>query len=231
MKLTSILTLMLLVGVVFAAPIPKENDDNKLEKLFGKKVDPNKDCEFTFDGKKLTIKAGKGDHSLHVLQQRMQAPRIHREIEGDFVAEVKVSAEYPMGAKSVVPNRSHRFHSLGLLVWIDEKNYVRFEKAHMVTTEISCYASFEYFRDGQWTRSGKPADGLFESADTPRLRITRKGNTLTPATSTDDGKTWKELEKLETKLPAKIQVGVVANHNTDTEFAATFDEYSVKPAK
>src|SRR5205814_10309021 len=101
-----------------AARAPKETNDQALPRLFGTAVDPNKDCEFAFDGKKLTVKAGKGDHALQVSGGRAGAPRTLREVEGDFTAEVTAAPGVrPPGAKPAMEGRLLKFYSQGLLLW------------------------------------------------------------------------------------------------------------------
>src|SRR5207249_10879425 len=70
-----------------AAPVPKETNEQQFARLFGTPVDPNKDCEFAFDGKTLTVKVGKGDHARHTSGGRTGAPRTLRAAEGDFTTE------------------------------------------------------------------------------------------------------------------------------------------------
>jgi len=115
--------------VAFAAPIHKETDAQKLQKLYGTPVDPLKDCKFTVDGSKLTITAGKGDHDLAVEAKILDAPLVLKEIEGDFSMVVKVSGDFPKRAKGATEKRSLVFYGAGLLVWEDENNYVRLERA------------------------------------------------------------------------------------------------------
>lgn len=232
MKAATLLMLLPLVAV--AAPVPKETDAQKLEKAFGKPVDPNKDCEFAFDGKKLTMKAGKGDHALHVQQGRMAAPRTLKEVAGDFVATVKAAAEPPKDAKPALASRNFLFHSQGLLLWIDEKNYVRFEQARMDPlggAEVKHYVNYELFKDGEWTRSGMWTDGALDATKPTTFRLTRTGNAVAGSFSQDDGKTWADLPALDLELKDKVHVGVVTNHNTDAPFTATFENFAVTPKK
>ena len=58
------------------------------------------------------------DHALCVEQNRMNAPRVLRPIEGDFIAQVRVAGDFPGASKSVVPTRQ-AFHGAGLLLWQD----------------------------------------------------------------------------------------------------------------
>lgn len=222
-----------LVGLLAAAPVPKETSEQLLARMYGTPVDPNKDCEFALDGKKLVVRVGKRDHGLHTTGPRLAAPRALREVEGDFTAEVTATpGKRPDGAKPAVEGRGLTFHSQGLLLWVDEKTFVRFEHACVdrLNGMVTIYASWELFKDGEWVRGGNTNDGLLDDGKPTRFRLTRKGNEVRGAWSQDDGKTWKELEALTLDLKAKVKVGVIVNHNTDSPYSATFEGFSVTPA-
>ncbi len=216
-----------------AAPIPKETDAQKLARLFGTPVDPAKDCKFTLDGDKLTVTAGKGDHDLSVQSNEMNAPRVLKEIEGDFEMKVKVSATYPKGAKGASEKRTLVFYGAGLLVWDDEKNYVRLEKAYVDRldgTPTYTYGSWELFAGGEWKRQGMQSDFTFETNDTAHFKLSRKGSVFSAAIS-KDGKEWKELDPIEAEMGKKLKVGVCAVHICDTAFDAVFESYELKATK
>jgi regulation of enolase protein 1 (concanavalin A-like superfamily) len=213
-----------------AAPVPKETNEQQFARVFGTPVDPNKDCEFAFDGKKLTVKVGKGDHALHTTGPRTAAPRTLREVEGDFTAEVTAApGARPADAKPAMEGRMLKFYSQGLLLWVDDGTYIRFEHAYIdrLNGMVSTYASWELFKDGEWVRAGKLDDGQLDDAKPTRLRLTRKGNEVRGAWSQDGGKTWKELEAMTLDLKAKVRLGVIVNHNTDSPFSATFEGFSI----
>ncbi|QJW95040.1 DUF1349 domain-containing protein [Frigoriglobus tundricola] len=220
-----------LVGL--AAPVPKETAGQKLAKVFGTPVDPNKDCKFAFDGKKLTVDVGKGDHGMHVAGNRTGAPRTLRAVEGDFAVEVTATpGDRPPGAKPAVPGHGFTFHSQGLLFWVDDRTYIRLEHARRDPPNgaVVTYVNWELFKDGQWLRAGGTADGLLDDTKPTRFRLTRKGNEVRGAWSQDGRKTWNELAAITLDLKAKAQVGVIAAHNTDAPFAATFEGFALTPA-
>lgn len=219
--------------VAAAAPVPKETDAQKLAQLFGTPVDPNKDCRFAFDGKKLTVTAGKGDHGLHVAGNRTGAARTLRAVEGDFTLEVTTTpGQRPNGAKPAAPGHAFTFQAQGLLFWVDDKTYVRLEHAHrdMLNGVDATYVNWELFREGQWTRKGGAADGTLDDTKSTRFRLTRKSNEIRGAWSQDSGKNWNELEGLQLDLKAKVQVGVIVAHNTDKPFDAAFEGFTLTPA-
>jgi hypothetical protein len=165
----------------------------ELTKLWGTPVDPDGDCTFKMDDNaRLHIKIpGK----LHILTSEVNgvkensAPRVLREIEGDFQVEVIVSGEFPANTNALLPNRWPFFAS-GLLVWQDGNNYIRFERArqYMKNTRWVCYPNWQQRRDGLMHDGA--ADNNELSAEQPvHLRLERKGNTLTA--SYGDGTNWK----------------------------------------
>jgi regulation of enolase protein 1 (concanavalin A-like superfamily) len=215
-----------------AAPVPKETNEQQLVRLFGTPFDSNKDCEFAFDGKKLTLKVGKGDHALHTSGARNAAPRTLREVEGDFTAEVTATpGGRPQGAMPAMEGRMLKFYSQGLLLWVDDGTFIRFEHAHLdrLNGVVSTYANWELFKDGEWARAGREVDGSLDDSKPTRFRLSRKRNEVRGAWSQDGGKTWKELESLTLDLKAKVRVGVIVNHNTDSPFSATFEAFSITP--
>jgi regulation of enolase protein 1 (concanavalin A-like superfamily) len=229
----ALFVLALLPLLLVAAPVPKETDTQKLAKLFGTPVDPLQDCKFTLDGTRLTVTAGKGDHDLSVQNKVLNAPRVLKEIEGDFEMRVKVSGEYPKGAKSGTERTNIVFYGHGLLVWDDEDNYVRLEKAYVDRlngTPPTTYGSWELFAGGKWVRAGTQADFTFDPTDTAHLKLARKGSTFTASLS-NDGKAWKELEPIEAEMGKTLKVGVAAVHICDTPFDAVFEGYELKATK
>ena len=62
------------------------------------------------------------------------------------------------------------------------------------------------------------------------LRLKRLGGTVT-ASSSHDGKAWKEQRTFQVGLAKKLHVGVVALQNTPAAFEAVFEDFTVTPAK
>ena len=225
-----LLLLPLFALLAVAAPVPKETDADKLYKLFGTALDPAKDCKFTLADAKLTITAGKGDHDLAVEAGEMNAPRVLKEIEGDFSVSVKVTATYPKGAKGANEKRTIVFYGAGILVWEDEKNYVRLEKAYVDGLSggpTNTYGSWELRAGGEWKRRGSNADFVFDTNDPAYLKLTRKGNTFTASISKNN-KDWTDMEGIDAEMGKKVKIGVCAVHICDTGFDSTFEDYTLK---
>jgi hypothetical protein len=95
---------------------------------WGNVVDPLGDCQITGDETSLRIDVPGTLHELSIERGQIEAPRVLRRIEKDFVAEVTVvSGVAPGGERTsqyVLP-----YHGTGLLVWLDRNHYIRFERA------------------------------------------------------------------------------------------------------
>src|SRR5438094_9162880 len=77
-----------------AAPVPPENDQARMRRIYGTVSDPDDgDCSFTMLGEKLRIGA-RGPHFLFWGQQANPAC-VMREVEGDFSVEVRVECRKP----------------------------------------------------------------------------------------------------------------------------------------
>lgn len=199
---------------------------------WGRAVDPDGDSKFTVAGTRLTIGVADTPHALVIERNQMNAPRVVREIQGDFVAQVKVVGHFPRGAEAKVEGR-RPYHSAGFFLAKDDKSYIRLEKAEMVVgADNMTFVGFE-LRDGGVPK--RMANGL-ESPLDPKLeqvflRLERVGQTITASVS-EDGLKWKQLQPMTVDWPAKLLIGVTAGHNTADPFAPSFEGLSVvkKPA-
>ena len=212
------LTLILLFGSTC------KSEDSKSQELtiqgWGGVFDPDGDCKFTIEKGSLRMSLPGSDHSLAFERGIMNAPRALRNVTGDFIAQVEVSGDYPAKAASLIPNR-RPFHGAGLLVWLDEENYIRFERAKLVFEgENMSYANFEYRKEGEFIRKGDASQMPLKDG-TSHLRIERRGNTLFASVSMD-GVQWTAMDQIEIDMPRKVSVGVAAGHNTSSSFEPEF---------
>lgn len=231
MKRLALLLLAACPLLAVSAPAPKD-----ALAAWGKAVDPAKDCTFEAAGTKLKVRVpgGKEPHDLSAeLNAPMHAPRVLKEIEGDFQMDVTVAAfEVPAGAEGGT-ERNVAFFGAGFLVWQDEKNYVRLERAMFRRGEeqAPCYISFELRKNGEFVKYGTPSDGNLDPKKPATLRLKRKGNSFTAAVTEDDGKTWNELKSLDAELDNKVQAGVVAVNTAKADFTPEFDKYTLGELK
>jgi regulation of enolase protein 1 (concanavalin A-like superfamily) len=229
MKLTPFL-----LGLLLSIPLGVVADPGAVTTAIpqmGSATDPSGNSQITGNAERLTIAMTGGDHALDIERNRMTAPRVLQEVSGDFTVQVKVSGTYPQGASTEVPGR-RPFQGAGLLLWVDQRTYVRLERAQVNIERDGkahrfLYPSWELRLEGKSLRMATGADGTLQE-ETTMLRLSRTGNKVVGAVS-EDGATWRELDPLTVKLPEKVQVGVVAGHNTTNPFTATFENFTLQP--
>jgi len=189
---------------------------------WGAAIDPDGDCRFAVDRNRLTITVPGTDHGLGFERGQMNAPRVLQEIEGDFIVQVRVSGNFPKGAKSVVSGR-RPFFGAGILLYQNDKTYVRLERAELNLDGTQYhYANWELRRDGEWVRAGDAQDGAIDPAAPAWLRVERRGDRVYGYYSAD-GVIWTALDPIPVNLPAKVRVGVAAGHNTSTAYSPSFE--------
>jgi regulation of enolase protein 1 (concanavalin A-like superfamily) len=145
-------------------------------------------------------------------------------VEGDFIVQVKVTGDYPTTATSVVATR-RAFHGAGLVLFQNDNNYVRLERAQLTTEVATPYIIFELRRDGNFERVGTTSD-FPEGSAGPYLRLERRDGKVYGSVS-QDGTVWHSGEPMDLALPRKARVGIVAGHNTSSGFAPTFSEFKL----
>jgi regulation of enolase protein 1 (concanavalin A-like superfamily) len=159
----------------------------------------------------------------------MQAPRVLKMVKGDFVVQVKVTGDFKPGEKAASQHSS--FNGAGLLVWQDEKNFIRLERNRWYVPAEQKYACYppllEYFKNGEYqdTDPDSTLDEFFKDRST-WLRLERNGDKLI-ASYSHDGKEWTEAKEITVDLPAELSVGVAAINTSEEAFTVEFDEYKV----
>jgi regulation of enolase protein 1 (concanavalin A-like superfamily) len=198
------------------------------DKQWGNLVDPDHDCTFRVDKEKLHIKIPPKTHILATELGTVNAPRVLRDFEGDFHAEVTVQGAIPSDPRSLVDGR-WPFYGAGLLVWQDERNYIRLERARMYYVPEGiwrCYVDWELRRNGQVERWGRYGDGVLDQEIPTQFRLDRKADAFT-ASYSQDGKEWKQLPPMDVDFGKKLSVGVAAIQNTPAGYEATFEKLKV----
>jgi hypothetical protein len=115
---------------------------------WGTAIDADGDCNFVVTEGKLRITAPGPVHGLSVELEKMNAPRVLREVRGNFVAELTVTGEFGPGEKTL-PQRTP-YNGAGLLLMQDEGNYVRLERATRKRNgNDRHYASFQIRENAQ----------------------------------------------------------------------------------
>ena len=214
---------LVMATAVAAAPVPKgESEAQRIEKLFGTPVDPDKDCAIKLDRTALVVTIPDTPHAL--TDERHNAPRVVRAVRGDFAARVKVACRLPPGpAPGCVPC------SAGLLAYRDDGTFARYEVIRLVHGPVGQLMG-QNFTDGKACGGIGMADNRADPAAVLWLRLIRRGVDLEYAVSYDAGAVWNTYGQSQwAGLGADLKVGVFAAHEGRAGFTATFEDFTVEP--
>jgi regulation of enolase protein 1 (concanavalin A-like superfamily) len=227
--LSRVAVVVLFAGAVAAAPPPADKAGSKIAG-WGEVIDPDGDCKASLDKGVLTITVPKTHHDLTYQEDvtKLNAPRVLQSVEGDFTLTVTVKA-YPQPKGLESSSGKIAFVSAGLLVWQDDKNYARLERASVgQADDASLFAYMEYFADGKPQTTG---GAEIQNKDTA-FRVTRKGKSFTfEADDGATGKNWVELKSIEFPAAEKLKVGVHAINTATKEYAFQLTGLELKQAK
>jgi regulation of enolase protein 1 (concanavalin A-like superfamily) len=188
---------------------------------WGDVVDPDGDCKFAVKGKALKIVVPGTIHDLTAETGDMSAPRVLRDVEGDFILQVKVGGEVTHHGGRVSKTYL-AYHGAGLLIWIDDKTYIRLERAMVVQEDEDVhYINLGLRKDGDVEEQNRifPDQSVF-------LRLERHGGRVVGAVS-PDGVRWSLLHSFEVALPERLKVGVVAVNTSTEPLTADFEDFEV----
>ncbi|HTU22837.1 MAG TPA: trypsin-like peptidase domain-containing protein [Gemmataceae bacterium] len=190
---------------------------------WGLAIDPDKDCKFTPESQNLTINVSAAWHDMGGALRKFNAPRVMREVDGDFVLTVKVGGTFDPRAPSTNP-KSVPYIAGGILLWNDSANFIRLERAAMRRgNRITSTVAFEEWEGGY---SGASHTQTYRQGDC-YLRLERRGSRILGAVSSD-GRSWKVLKPIDTVWRSKLKVGLMAISTSRQPFAATFEEFELK---
>lgn len=221
-KLFVMLLALVAYNVLTAAPV-KERKAQTIEG-WGTVIDPDRDCKVMEDGGRVTITVPTTRHDLSLFNGKQQhnAPRILQDVKGNLLAGVKVRT-FPPAQANTASGGKISYHSAGMLLWLDDNNYVRLERGSCGET-AQLFIEAEHWQDNKLV-SWKSIP-LLVDRDT-WLRMIRADGKLALSFS-DDGDTWTEALAPEMKLPEKLKIGVLAINTTTTEFAPILEEFKVE---
>jgi hypothetical protein len=194
------------------------------------------DCKFTRDKGSLTIELPGTDHDYYPLRDRVNAPRLLRDIEGDFEMRVRVRIECGPSATSTVKDQPSLV-SGGFLL-IPPKTYditcIRLEYGRgRQGADANGYAALKHQdtakgrSDARWGREWRDWP-LPEKSDHAYLRLVRRGEKFYPSISPDGAK-WARLvgHAGYIDLPAKLKVGLAAYSTSAEPSKVRFDQFKL----
>jgi regulation of enolase protein 1 (concanavalin A-like superfamily) len=198
-------------------------------KGWGRVVDPDGDCKIEAEKNvSLTVPAGLHDLSFVGHSGGQTAPRILQEVDGDFIAQVKVTGDFELGDATAVEGKAN-FYGAGLLLWVNENHFIRLERNVMRSGGAdSCYSPLlEQWKNKKFV--GKPlpvSDVAFFKGKSTYLRLERIGKDVY-ASMSHDGTEWIACDPLEVRLPQKVSIGVSATNTSNKDLKVKFEDYKL----
>jgi regulation of enolase protein 1 (concanavalin A-like superfamily) len=191
---------------------------------WGDAVDPDGDCKFELEQRENRVKifVPGQTHILSAEIGRTNAPRMLRDIEGDFEVSVRVAGASRPGGKPTTTVYAP-YHGAGLLIWQDQENYVRLEiAADLHHGKPRRYVNFEYRKHGALATSS----GIMITDGSNHLRL-KRGGTEIYASFGPDGARWTSFSPLTAKLNDRLKVGISAINSSTKSLTAELEGFDV----
>ena len=221
-------------GLAGAGPVEKPA---RTAVAWGTFSNPEGDSDVQVAGERIVIRVPPGHRDLAVETTPMLAPRLLRPVTGDFDADVGVDALPEPGP----PLGQRSFRGAGILLWQDERTYVRLESAtYRVRPSVSPwpiarvqlgdevrYALFEVRKDGKVAGRYSPADVRLGEGPV-ELRLQRRGRTLLGLVRQGEGE-WRRVGKLDVDLAHALEIGLASANIAQSELRIGFGGFRVAP--
>jgi S1-C subfamily serine protease/regulation of enolase protein 1 (concanavalin A-like superfamily) len=162
-------------------------------------------------------------HDLNGGVGKTNAPRVVQEVDGDFVAQVRVMGEFrpdePSTRQGGLP-----YNGAGMVVWLDADHFIRAERG-AVLRDGNVGASFA-FENHEQARVVARHNGFLEAGDV-YLKLERRGARLSAFYGTD-GMAWAETEPMNIAWPARLKLGLHAINSSFSPLSVRFEEFTVR---
>jgi hypothetical protein len=225
------LVLLLTACAVLAAPAPKPQP---FVSGWQKPVDPDKDCTIKSEKDTLIMEMPGRDHDYNPLRGQFNAPQLfrQREIEGEFVMQVRVRIDGRPSAQSTVDGQPSSV-SAGFLVVLPEKYPCVCIRVEFRASRIGS-GVYGYFDVRRWFDDKGQGGGIVEGAKgrdeewkgDAYLRLERQDGNLGFAISSD-GENWKRSGAIG-GVREKLKVGLAAYSTSTDPSKITFDELTIR---
>jgi uncharacterized protein (TIGR03067 family) len=198
---------------------------------WGTFVNPRGDCRLKREANRitLTVPGGVPHNLLPGEPYNFDAPRLMNDVEGNFAAQVIVPP-YPRPTAGSAFRGNVSYRSVGFVVWIDEKNLLRFERNGWGEQRAGApFLHVEWYVDGQYR--GDETEFLPDQPDRPtHLQLERRGSELHLQWSRD-GETWNSWRIVrDMNLPPRISLGLAVQNSTNAQYSAVFERLAVAVA-
>jgi regulation of enolase protein 1 (concanavalin A-like superfamily) len=224
-----------LAATAAGAPVPKPKDIGFYKPGWDRPIDPDKDCRFTVSRGELTIEVPAKVHELYANFKLANAPRLLRNVTGDFSVEVRVTGPFHATEKSTLKGQP-AYTTAGLIIDTGDPargsfrfdfGMCRYQRALVTLGQVY---NTTRGRSGTWGTEGPGYYSLLKGAKAAYLRIERRGNAIYPAVSAD-GKKWTPRPWFELKYPHKVKVGLIVTSTSNAPLKVTFDRFKLTRAE
>ena len=193
------------------------------ESKWGQTVNADDQCQIRLNADQVKVSISRGPRDLSAELNITDAPRVLREVTGDFVIQVRVLPDFRLRGQSMIDGRPV-FCSAGLLLWNSDTDYVRLERAMYVQPQkpVVDYMSFDRRKAGKWVvNRNRPS--VKRSVKSWYLRLERRGDVVSGSIS-ENGDDWSSPQTIEIPdFAEKLLVGVAVCSTSKAPIEATFD--------
>lgn len=197
---------------------------------WGEVHDPDGDCSIEDAGTRVTIQVPAGRHDLYSRNadptERENAPRVMQEVAGDFVAQVKVTADWKL--RTPLPNEQNTF-AAGLAIVASPQHFLRHERILFRHRQFGTTSSFIppiYDLNGQRLSTIEVVGADYFQGRSTWLRMVRRGQNVSTFIS-HDGVQWQPTGVVTTQLPNIVKVGVHAINAAGSPYIVEFENYEL----
>lgn len=205
---------------------PQPEPDGKPLGNWGVAIDPDNDCKINDKGKVLEISIPNTHHDLNADNNKLNSPRVMREVTGDFSLTVKIAGAFKPSTKSTNP-KAVPYIGGGIVVWQDSDNYIFLGRAAINRSgkigEFAAFEEREWGTRGALNNRGIDPGGVY-------LRVERRNNRILGYTS-KDGKEWARLDPMETSYPSTLKVGLYAINGCSDPVSMRFEDFQFSQGK
>lgn len=189
---------------------------------WGQLIDPDGDCRFDVGRDSVVVTFGPGPHSLGAENGQMNSPRIVRSISGDFSVSTVVSGNLPL------PELPRAYVSGGLILMLDQRNYIRLERASFILNgKKSFYTNFEQRIDAERTRMGQFADFELQADSAVELRLEVRDGTVRGLVR-QVGDEWHEMGTAQIGAGGTLLTGVSGVKTIPDEVKVTYSRFLIR---
>ena len=165
---------------------------------------------------------GEFEHSV----ENRTAPRVLREVEGDFTAEVTVTPAYDL-SRSLDGREENIFQSVGMVLEAGDQRWIRLQHGLWKTNDGHELLEV-LFRCGKRVGTQRGTD-KWDRAKPLRMRIARHGDFFSTAWSQDGGAWVESPARLELGWPRKVRVGLLVVNRAARPLHARFTDFTLLP--